>query len=159
LVELSERYNEHTFGAFSWNRIVFQWVPGQLVGSGTKNALMFDLGLSDRLFLVAQDEERLGSTPTGMGEAYLELGVFGFIFFYFTAYVMGRWWTRSMRGQLRAQLLYATGLTPAVLMPTAYPAFFIVTVILYLIGVFLLLLSTPTGQRRLRRFSANAREY
>jgi oligosaccharide repeat unit polymerase len=131
IVRFSGEYGVHTFGATSWNRIVFQWVPGQIVGAGTKQALMLNTNVPEHIAEIYNEDVRLGSTPTAMGEAYLEFWFFGAIFFYATAFMMGRWWRQSHQGDQIAMMLYASGLAVAVLMPTAYAIYFFNTILLY----------------------------
>lgn len=135
LVELSSKYGDTTYGATSWNRLVFQWVPAQLVGQDVKEALMFDLGTANRMFYLTYHDIRPGSAPTAIGEAYLEFGMLGWVFFFLTAYVMGLWWQKASKGNRYAQICYAIGIVPAVIMPTAYASYFFVMMILYLWGI------------------------
>lgn len=125
-------FSDYTLGAMSWDRIVFQWVPAQIVGRDLKDALSFQaLDLRELI-------DRIGSTPTAMGEAWMEFGPLGVMFFFATAAVMGWWWIRANSGDSVAMLLYAAGLAPAVLMPTAYAIYFFNTMLLYgaaIIGV------------------------
>ena len=66
-----------------------------------------------------------------MGEAYLEFWFFGAVFFFGTAFMMGRWWRKSLQGSRVAMMLYASGLPVAVLMPTAYAIYFVNVMLLY----------------------------
>ncbi|MER9242379.1 hypothetical protein [Mesorhizobium sp. M0633] len=131
LVRLADQWSFHTFGAGSWNRIIFQYVPAQLVGADLKNWLMFDLGVAERLYNQLYYAGSTGATSTAMGDAYLEFGFFGVIFFVAMAYVMGRWWARASRGDVWAATFYASGLAPALIMPTAYAFYFFNVMILY----------------------------
>lgn len=131
LVRLADQWNFHTYGAGSWNRIIFQYVPAQLVGAEVKNRLMFDLGVAERLYNQLYYAGSTGATSTAMGDAYLEFGFFGVMFFVAVAYVMGRWWVRANRGDVWAATFYACGLAPALIMPTAYAFYFFNVMILY----------------------------
>lgn len=131
LVRLADQWDFHTYGAGSWNRLIFQYIPAQVVGPDLKNWLMFDLGVAEHLYNQFYYEGRTGATSTAMGDAYLEFGFLGVVFFVGTAYIMGRWWVRANRGDVWAATLYACGLAPALIMPTAYAFYFFNVMILY----------------------------
>ncbi|TIL62938.1 MAG: oligosaccharide repeat unit polymerase [Mesorhizobium sp.] len=131
LVRLSSELGYHTFGASSWNRLVFQWVPAQIVGADLKNALMIDADVGGALVNTFNYSGRTGSTSTAMAQAYVEFGPFGIVFFVATAYVLARWWVRANRGSVWAMTLYACALPLAVIMPTSYPIVVLNFMLLY----------------------------
>jgi len=131
IVRFSHDYHIHTFGATSWNRVVFQWVPAQIVGATTKRALMIDTNVPQNIAAIYNEDYRVGAAVTAMGEAYLEFWFFGATFFFATAFMMGRWWRQSHQGNRVAMMLYASGLPVAVLMPTAYAIYFFNIMLLY----------------------------
>ena len=124
-----------TLGADSWNRFIFQWIPGQLVGRDLKEALMFDTGFFNQALNNAGADHRLGATNSAFGDAYMEGGFLGCVFFFITAFVVGTWWEKARRGDVRAQIYYASGIASATLMLTAYPAFFFNFAFLFLLAV------------------------
>lgn len=136
LVRFSGDQGINTYGRVSWNRVIFQWVPAQIVGADVKQGLMFDSIDGHRINQEFNEEDRIGSTPTAMGEAYLEFGIFGIVFFFATALFTARWWAQAIRGSFTAMTLYAAALASAVLMPTAYAIYFFNTAALY-VGAFL----------------------
>ncbi|MER9200800.1 hypothetical protein NKH74_16505 [Mesorhizobium sp. M0933] len=121
LMRLSSELGYHTWGAHSWDKIVFQWVPAQIVGQSLKDALMIDLDLTRTLADTLNYSTPTGSTSTAMGLAYLEFGPLGVLFFISTAYVLGKWWVRANSGNVWAMALYACGFPLAIIMPTSYP--------------------------------------
>ncbi|MER9019310.1 hypothetical protein [Mesorhizobium sp. M0898] len=131
LIRLSNELGFHTWGAESWNRIVFQWIPAQIVGVEIKSSLMFDLGVANLLSNSYNFGARTGATSTAMGLAYMEFGPLGIIFFIVVAYVMGRWWVRANSGDVWAMALYTCGLTLGAIMPTSYPIVFLNLMMLY----------------------------
>ncbi|MEM9153691.1 MAG: hypothetical protein AAGB13_01460 [Cyanobacteria bacterium P01_F01_bin.33] len=131
MVRISADSDAHTYGAASWNRLIFQWIPGQIVGADVKQNLMLDVATAQQIVAAYKEDLRIGSTPTAMGEAYLEFGIFGIVFFLATGYVAGRWWTRANRGSRTAMCLYSAGLSAAVIMPTAYAIYFFNIIALY----------------------------
>jgi oligosaccharide repeat unit polymerase len=130
LVRLFDEYGIQTYGATSWNHFIFQWVPGQLLGFETKQALMIGEDISHKI-VERYEDIRVGTTPTAMGEAYMEFWFFGAVFFFVMAFLMGRWWTQSHQGNRIAMILYASGLATAIIMPTAYAFYFLNVILLY----------------------------
>lgn len=150
IVRFSEDWGLHTYGAASWDRIIQLWVPGQLVGQVNKQSLMLDTDVPQEILDAYNEENRVGSTPTGMGEAYLEFGFFGIIFFGAMGFVTGRWWSRANRGSRTAMVFYAVGLPAALLMPTAYAIYFFNSIGLHLAILVILIagISERRGSRR-----------
>jgi len=93
-----------------------------------------------------------------MGEAYMEFGLFGIVFFIVTAFIMGRWWLKAHSGDTRAILLYAAGLAPAVIMPTAYASYFFNIMLLYG-GVLVLCFWVFSKGQRVLAVSHNAGQF
>lgn len=124
LVRLADQFGFHTWGAESWNHVVFQWIPAQIVGANLKLALMFDLGVAQRLYNHLYYETPIGSTSTGLGGAYLEFGFLGVLFFAAISYVMGRWWVRLKKGDVWAAALYTCGVPLALHSITHYAFYF-----------------------------------
>jgi hypothetical protein len=118
-----------TFGAETWNRFVFQFVPAQIVGSDLKTGLMFETNLRNRLFYDMDHDVSSGSTYTGIGTAFLEFGFFGLIFFFASAYVLGRWYRRGCLGDPWAQILYPAGIVAALHGVTHHASYFFVSMI------------------------------
>ncbi|MBJ3775929.1 hypothetical protein [Acuticoccus mangrovi] len=147
LVRLANELGEHTLGAISWNRFVFQWVPAQIVGADVKNALMFPIDPAERILAAFDIPWRIGTMPTGMGEAYLEFGFLGALVFFAIALIMGRWWARAQRGGVGAATFYAAGLAPAVLTPAFYASYFFNMIVLYVGALVLIAAAVRTGRR------------
>jgi hypothetical protein len=99
-----EELNEYDFGKVHWNQLVHGYFPGQIFGNELKKAIKFpetDVAWEARSFKPA-----VGTTTTGMADAFRSFWYFGCIKYYIIGYVMGRWWNRANRGDLRAQLIY-----------------------------------------------------
>ena len=141
-----------TLGADSWNRFVFQWLPGQLVGRDLKSALMLDVDFVNQALYNSGAVQRLGATNSAFGDAYMEFGFLGCIFFYLTAFLVGTWWEKARRGDTRSRIYYASGVAPATLMLTAYPSYFFNFTLLYLLVVMFglrmpVIVATPRASR------------
>ncbi|MFL6546685.1 MAG: hypothetical protein ACJ8LM_16105, partial [Candidatus Udaeobacter sp.] len=99
-----EETGEYDFGKIHWNQLVHGYFPGQIFGAELKKALKFDerdVAMEKRGFKPA-----VGTTETGMADAFRSFWYFGCLKYYIIGYVMGRWWNRANRGDLRSQLAY-----------------------------------------------------
>lgn len=138
LVQLADLHGLHTLGTETWNRFIHQWIPAQIVGADVKIALMFQGTISDNLYTRFNYLIPTGSTNTGIGEAYLEFGYFGALFFTFTAYFMGRWWAQAHRGDPWAMAFFVAGMTPALISITNYASYFYDMMLLFLIMIWMI---------------------
>jgi len=104
---------DYTFGTRLWDSFIFRWVPAQLVGKDLKSSLMFQYDV-DAVYDVIADrynyERTVGTTSTGFGVAFSEFWYFGALLFAVHAWLAGRWWTLGQRGDLWAQVMYASTL-------------------------------------------------
>jgi len=135
----------YEYGASYWNRIVFRFVPAQVVGETFKNSLMIG-GKQRDLGDFAEDElgYRMppGSTVTGIGDAFHEFSYLGCLFFAAMAYVFKNLWAAASHSNgTVAQALYIQVTTSAMRALThqtidflpgfIYSALFIALVALY----------------------------
>lgn len=95
---------DYDFGKIHWNQLVHGYFPGQIFGADVKLALKFE----ERNLPLERLNYKgpLGATTTGLADAFCSFWYFGCIKFYIIGYVMGRWWNRGNRGDLRSQLAY-----------------------------------------------------
>jgi hypothetical protein len=155
LIDYANRWGEFTYGRQSWDALVFQWVPAQIVGADLKNALMFQQGMdwqkigSDYSYTAI-----FGTTSTGFGFAYQEFAVFGALYFLLIAILMGRLWPRADAGDVWAQALYVSFAGPALHSVTHHAMWLIVKIPLFLIATFILRQTVSTLARHGRRFGA-----
>jgi hypothetical protein len=92
------------FGLSHWNATVFAYVPAQLVGAGIKHALFIPIpqpALEEYFY-----QSPIGSTWTGLSDAFQSFWYFGCLKFFFIAYVMRKFWLAAGNGNLTAQLVY-----------------------------------------------------
>lgn len=116
LIESTQRFDGYLYGAGYWNQIVFRYVPAQIIGAERKNALMFGTSLESMQQSVdsAGHEYSVGSTLTGMGDSFQNLGWFGCLFFAALAVFFRSVWLASLwPNALFAQLLYMLVCTSA----------------------------------------------
>ncbi len=98
----------YDFGSIHWNKLVFNYVPGQIIGSDLKKALQFPNPLNWRTAALEDYGHRYatGTTATGYADAFASFGWFGFIKFLAIGLIMGVLYRRAMTGSFLAQLLY-----------------------------------------------------
>jgi hypothetical protein len=93
------------FGLYHWNALVFSYVPAQIVGRDLKESLYLPLpevGLDRYSY-----SPPLGSTSTGLSDAFQSFWYFGCLKFFFIAFIMQKLLLAAREGNLTAQLLYA----------------------------------------------------
>lgn len=115
LLEVSNHLQKFGLGTGFWNDIVFQYVPGQLVGYDVKQALQLDFGVSQTdLINFFGTAFSPGSTKTGIGDSYAEFGYFGCLVFGAIAYLYRHIWISAFYfNSIIAQILYVGLLSPA----------------------------------------------
>ena len=92
------------FGLMHWNALVFAYVPAQLVGRDIKQALLITLpqpAIEEYAYRPA-----LGSTWTGLSDAFQSFWFFGCLKFFAIAYIMQKLWMAAAGGNQTAQILY-----------------------------------------------------
>lgn len=115
LLEAANKLQKFGLGTGFWNNIVFQYVPGQLVGYDLKQSLQINWGVSQQdLLNVFGTSFPLGSTKTGIGESYTEFGYLGCLVFGVIAYLYRHIWiTAFYFNRKLSQILYIGLLSPA----------------------------------------------
>jgi hypothetical protein len=91
-------------GLMHWNALVFAYVPAQIVGRDIKESLYINLpqpAMDDYSYRPA-----LGSTWTGLSDAFQSFWYFGCLKFFLIAFVMQKLWLAATKGNLTAQILY-----------------------------------------------------
>lgn len=116
LMYVVSKYDLYQSGAGYWDQIVFRFVPAQLFGMSFKLGLMFypnDRGIIDHLSNVGYAPPG-GSTMTGLGDAFQQLGWLGPLFFLILGVISRMFWTSSLqRDSLLPQLFYISTATTA----------------------------------------------
>jgi hypothetical protein len=101
-IEAVDRNGEFLHIFALWNGLVHRYVPGQLLGTGTKQALMYEdyTPISAAAMQEFQYEGEFGATDTGFASSFHSLWYFGFLWFALLAYMMKRAHLAAMRGHL-----------------------------------------------------------
>ncbi|MCX2698798.1 hypothetical protein [Ochrobactrum chromiisoli] len=103
-----DRRLEFDYGKFHWNRVIFTFVPAQLVGAKLKEALQFDTPKPSRDY-----NPLTGTTETGLVDAFASFWYFGAFKFLLLAWGMRRLWETAMAGEMLGQLIYMLSIVPA----------------------------------------------
>lgn len=109
IIESTQIYEDYEYGAGYWNQMVFRFVPAQLVGKSTKDAILVGNTVEElfRKDSASGHEYSTGSTLTGIGDSFKQFGWFGCIFFAVLAVVFKSFWLAAIQpNALFAQLLY-----------------------------------------------------
>lgn len=99
------------FGIEHWNSLVFSYVPAQLVGTDFKRSLIIDMAPIYGKFYFPG----IGSTSTGMADAFASFWYFGCLKFFLVAYLMGRLYDSALRGNTASQIIYMLSAVPSIL--------------------------------------------
>lgn len=98
------------YGVSHWNWFVFTYVPAQIVGRGFKESLYIEPGT---MVFARGYEAPVGSTSTGLSDAFSSFWYFGWVKFLLIAFLLSRIYSSSMSGNAGMQLLYMLTVTPA----------------------------------------------
>ena len=105
-IDHTNRTMELDYGTFHWNVLVFNFVPGQIVGHGLKNALLFPEPRAVDYAPVT------GSTETGMADAFASFWWAGAIKFALVGWLLARVHRTALAGRAAAQIVYVLGIVP-----------------------------------------------
>ncbi|PWL19888.1 MAG: hypothetical protein DCO81_07200 [Candidatus Aquiluna sp. XM-24bin5] len=134
-MEAVAQYGPFTLGAQFWNRMVFAYIPGQLLGHDFKRSLM----VSDDALEVAREnfffEAHTGTTSTGFLHPYQDFWFLGCAVWWFAGYVMGRVMRHALRGSILAYALYAATISNAVHMTTHFGYYLFTQSVLIVIAI------------------------
>ncbi|KLI63714.1 hypothetical protein [Aurantiacibacter marinus] len=110
LVQYMNDTDDYTYGGALWNRLVNQYIPGQLVGRELKKNLMAGTDPINTEYLANQYNFffKTGTTPTGPGAAYRDLGYFGAFYFFLMTYILGVLYWKAMNRGFFWQVAYVS---------------------------------------------------
>ncbi|MBE0532396.1 MAG: hypothetical protein IH626_16335 [Rhodospirillales bacterium] len=106
-----DRTQAFNYGLSHWNSLVFSYVPAQLVGESFKNSLLIEV---PDVFAMGY-QRSVGSTSTGMTDAFASFWYLGSVKFFLIALAMGWLYAGARRGSTAGQLLYILSVIPSML--------------------------------------------
>lgn len=118
VIERVDASRDLDLGLVAWNWVVHAYVPAQIVGGASKAALKFDL---PDLFARGYDPP-VGSTYTGMSDAFASFWYFGCLIFGFVSFAMARLYVGASSGNALCQVFYMLSVVPAMLVVTHFTA-------------------------------------
>jgi hypothetical protein len=106
-------------GLFHWNRMVFTYVPAQLLGNSFKQSLYLTPTVkaqsrNQSTYLQFNYDKQPGLTTTGMTDAYISFWYLGAIKFFVIAFLIAKMFKGANRGNVTAQLLCMLLMVPAI---------------------------------------------
>jgi hypothetical protein len=129
MIDYTYKYGDYKLGLGYWNELVFRFIPAQLLGKEFKNSLRIDespLASSHDKSAVHNVIYVLGSTPTGIGDAFTQFDYLGSFFFFFIGLFMRRLWSTIKETESPVlQVLYAVLLIEGVVSLTHGTVFFL----------------------------------
>jgi hypothetical protein len=112
-MDAAVRSGNYGLGLGYWNTLIFQFIPGQLLGRSFKEDLQlrrtsFDLGT------LYNYEAPIGLTPTGISDSFVEFDYFGCLFFFLLGYLFKNlWFSATVGNSIVGRIFYISLLAPA----------------------------------------------
>ncbi len=118
IIDVANKTSLYGFGTGWWDSMVFQFVPGQIVGFEFKRSLQFNLW--DRYVELLMNlygyVRPNGSTITGIGDCFMEFSYFGCFIYGLIAYSFKHLWIGAVHYKNTfCQILYMGLISPAMI--------------------------------------------
>jgi hypothetical protein len=114
LMDATEKTNMYGLGTVFWDSIIFQYIPGQIVGYDLKESLQFHLLDFNLLQDLYGYKIPIGTTTTGVGDSFMEFGYFGCLTFGLISYIFKHLWISSVyQNSHLSRILYMGLVSPA----------------------------------------------
>ena len=114
VMDYATQFAQYGYGKQLWNAVIFQYVPGQLLGKEFKQSLQ----LSNNIDLVGfyGYQSSTGTTLTGIGDSFIDFGFLGCLFFALMAYLFKTLWVSTVQEKsIIGTLLYISLIDSAML--------------------------------------------
>ncbi|RCJ18254.1 hypothetical protein A6770_06680 [Nostoc minutum NIES-26] len=113
-IDASDKTGMYGYGTGWWDSIVFQYVPGQIVGYDFKRSLQFNLITQETLEKLYGYTIPNGSTTTGIGDSFTEFSYLGCLTFAMIGYIFKHLWISAVyQKSIFSMLLYMGLISPA----------------------------------------------
>lgn len=97
LTDLTAKTGRLGWGSLYWDNLVFRFVPGQLIGRDFKKKFQIKNSIEgEHLFSAYGYHKPLGTTPTGIAEAFTQFDYFGAILFALSGFLCKFLYLRSL---------------------------------------------------------------
>lgn len=116
VIDNIDRHKDFDFGIGHWNSMVFAYVPAQIVGQSFKDSLLIELPP----YFERGYQPTIGSTWTGLADAFASFWYFGFVKFLLLGGVLGWIYTAATRGNTIMQVVYMLSAVPSILSVTHF---------------------------------------
>ncbi|MBR8830455.1 MAG: hypothetical protein N5P05_000072 [Chroococcopsis gigantea SAG 12.99] len=146
-IDVVERKSLYGLGANWWDAIVFQYVPGQIVGFDFKQSLEFRLVTNSTLLQFYGYSLPVGTTITGVGDSFMEFGYLGCLAFAALACGFKYLWYSSVHDKnVLSAVFYIALLSPSMVALTHGIGRFWQEIIIKAIIVYILALYSGTSK-------------
>jgi hypothetical protein len=132
-------YGSFTLGAQYWNKMVFAYVPGQIVGHQFKQSLFIGSSASSLASLTLGFEKHTGSTSTGFLDTYHDFWFLGCVIWWLIGFISGSFMRHALQGSLVGYILYAATIANSILSISHYGYYFFVNSLLSIFAVLFLM--------------------
>lgn len=118
LMDATVKNSNYGYGTNYWNRLVDNYIPGQLVGREFKKSLK--IGVDSRSIRSINNYRfYTGSTITGIADSFVEFDYFGCLFFFMAAYMFKNLWVSAIYNRsFLSQIVYITLINTSLLWVT-----------------------------------------
>lgn len=114
VIDTVDKTNMFNFGLSYWDAFVSLYFPAQIFGSHVKNMLFLTRSQDQLLYDYSSRYVRhIGSTTTGMSDAFYAFWFFGGLVFFLIAYILDKLHRSAVNGHFIAQFLVIVLMTPA----------------------------------------------
>jgi len=140
LMDAAVKTRQYGYGTGYWNNLVFRFVPAQLLGRNLKDALQIKLAKYD-LKNIYNYSIHTGTTPTGIGDAFVQFDYLGCVFFFLLACLFKLLWVSAIyRNSIVSQIFYVSLVAPALISITHATVRFFPDLVFRLIFIGLLII-------------------
>ena len=127
IIDTTINKNAHGWGKTYWNRMIFRYIPAQLLGSNFKKNLQLEMiDVRDYFYNSYGYKRQIGTTSTGIGDSFSQFDYFGCLVFGLIAFVSKlQWFSAYTKKDYLAQIRLPYFLTASMLAVTHGTQYFL----------------------------------